>query len=48
MGWLRMIEDRNLLVHTYTMEFSRQVFGKIKQEYFGLMEDLLKEIKRMI
>ena len=45
LGWLYMIEDRNRLVHTYTMEFSRQVFEKIKSSHFRLMNSLLQAIK---
>ena len=45
--WLRMIEDRNLLVHTYTMELSRQIFSKIKQKHYQLLLDFLTEMKRL-
>jgi len=44
-GWLRMIEDRNLLVHTYTMELSRQIFNKIKQSHYTLLKELYRAIK---
>jgi len=47
LGWLRMIEDRNLLVHTYTMLLSRQIFIKVRQEYFQLLNSLLIEILRI-
>lgn len=45
-GWLRMIEDRNLLVHTYTMELSRQVFGRIKQSHHPLLKALCDAVRK--
>lgn len=34
-SWLKMIEDRNYLVHTYTFEESRKIFERIKDSYIG-------------
>ena len=31
--WFEMIDDRNLLVHTYTFEHSRGIFKNIKEKY---------------
>lgn len=46
LNWLRMIEDRNLLVHTYTMELSRQIFEKVKVVHHSLLYDLLEAVKK--
>jgi len=40
--WLKMIDDRNLLVHTYTREESREIFERIKNDYLGSFQELLK------
>ena len=42
--WLNMIEDRNYLVHTYSMEQSREIFKKIKEKYISSFESLSKSI----
>lgn len=42
--WLGMIDDRNLLVHTYTREFSRDVFERIKELYIYEFENLLSAL----
>ncbi len=31
--WMKMIDDRNLLVHTYNFDFSREIFENIKNKY---------------
>lgn len=31
--WLKMIDDRNLTVHTYDVELSRLIFKAIKEDY---------------
>jgi len=45
MGWLRMIEDRNLLVHTYTLELLREIFEKVKAAHYALLRNLLEKVK---
>ncbi len=42
--WLAMIEDRNLLVHTYNFEVSRDVFENIKRYYLDLFELFYKRV----
>jgi len=42
--WLAMIEDRNLLVHTYNFEVSRDVFENIKRYYLNLFELFYKRV----
>jgi len=44
--WIDMIDDRNLLVHTYNFENSRVVFERIKNYYLNAFEYLYNEIKR--
>lgn len=46
MEWMEMIEDRNLLVHTYTSEESREIFEKVKNIYLTLFENFYDKIKR--
>lgn len=43
--WMKMIEDRNALVHTYTFEESRKIFERIKNSYVGSLKYLYKAIK---
>lgn len=40
MGWLHMIETRNILVHTYNAEKSREMIGGIRNKHFALLEML--------
>lgn len=42
--WMRMIDDRNLLVHTYTGEESRDVFENVKEAYVNSFEYLYNKI----
>ena len=44
--WLEMIEDRNLIVHTYNFEESRKVFDRVKEKYLSAFEDLFQRIKK--
>jgi len=43
-GWMKMIDDRNLLVHTYTSEESRDIFDNIKNSYVNSFEYLYNAI----
>lgn len=45
-SWLKMIEDRNYLVHTYTFEKSREIFEHIKGFYAGSLTYLCTTIKQ--
>ncbi len=42
--WLRMIKDRNLLVHTYDASVSRSVFENIERDYLPAFQYLLNKI----
>lgn len=42
--WMDMIEDRNILVHTYTFEESREIFGHLKEKYLEAFEFLYEKI----
>ncbi len=44
--WMEMIDDRNLLVHTYSSEDSREIFENIKDKYLDLFLHLIKTIKK--
>lgn len=46
--WMEMIEDRNRLVHEYSSEFSRELFGKIKSKYAKILEDLYLNLKEKL
>jgi len=46
--WLKMIDDRNRLVHTYTFEESREIFEHIKSHYLKSFNYLYSEIKSNI
>jgi nucleotidyltransferase substrate binding protein (TIGR01987 family) len=45
-AWMRMIDDRNILVHTYTGEESRDVFLNVKQVYIHSFEHLHNKIAK--
>lgn len=45
-GWIKMIEDRNYLVHTYTFEESRKIFEHIKETHIFLFEEFFKRIEQ--
>lgn len=44
--WMEMIDDRNLLVHTYTFEESRNVFEHVRKSYVHSFEYLYARIDR--
>lgn len=37
---LQMVDDRNLIIHTYAEEFSDQLYGRIRKKYVGLFQRL--------
>ena len=43
--WLRALMDRNLTVHVYDEAIANEVYEKIKDEYFPLLEQLYKKCK---
>jgi len=45
-AWLKMIEDRNYLVHTYTFEELRNIFERIKNSYIGSFSYLFEKINQ--
>lgn len=47
-AWLRMIEDRNELVHVYSFEGSREIFERVRKDYFGLFIHLKERVKGML
>ncbi|WPX09831.1 nucleotidyltransferase substrate binding protein [Caldicellulosiruptor danielii] len=46
--WLRMIEDRNLTVHTYDECVAKAIFERIKSDYLPLFEELEKRFEELI
>lgn len=44
--WLKMIEDRNLLVHSYDASVSRGIFEDIKEEYLPAFHYLKQAIEQ--
>lgn len=40
--WVKMLEDRNYLVHTYTFEESRKIFEHIKDSYLAEFKHLYR------
>jgi len=45
--WLKMLMDRNLTTHTYDEDNSEEVYEKIKNDYFSLLENLYKKFKKI-
>lgn len=41
--WLEMIDDRNLITHTYAEETAEEVYGRLKP-YLKLLKDLSKKL----
>ncbi|HAA83485.1 MAG: hypothetical protein PWQ59_1526 [Thermoanaerobacterium sp.] len=46
--WLALIDYRNLLVHTYTSEQSREIFEKIKSDFVGEFKKLYDKVRREV
>ena len=44
-GWIALLKTRNLLIHTYSDEFSKEAIDNIKGKFFTLFQDLEKEIE---
>lgn len=43
--WLQMLEDRNLLSHTYREELSKDVVERINQEFKPSLQKIIKKLK---
>lgn len=43
--YLSMLEDRNLMTHTYREELSKEIFNRIENSYTEPLNNLLKNIK---
>ncbi|OIO17257.1 nucleotidyltransferase [Candidatus Kuenenbacteria bacterium CG11_big_fil_rev_8_21_14_0_20_37_9] len=41
---LKMADDRNEIIHTYREEFAEELYGKIKVDYYKLLEKIYKII----
>lgn len=42
-SWMNMIEDRNLLVHTYSQATLREIYERINSVYFDLLESITSQ-----
>jgi len=46
-GWIDMLEDRNKTSHIYDEEQALNIYNKIKENHFMLLEDLKKSVKKL-
>jgi nucleotidyltransferase substrate binding protein (TIGR01987 family) len=49
--WMKMIEDRNQTVHTYNLEVSEQIYGRVVREYFSefiLFKEVFEKLKSKV
>ena len=42
--YISMLSDRNLISHTYREELSKEIFERIKNQYLGVLNQLLKRL----
>ena len=42
---LAMVDDRNLIIHTYSEDFSEEIYQKIKDSYFPLFNKISEFLK---
>ena len=42
--WLKMVNDRNLMSHTYNFDTFDQVLRKVQQDYYPLLETLYDDL----
>ena len=45
-GWVEMIDDRNLTVHTYNEGFARELAGRIRDRYLPLLRELESKLSK--
>lgn len=45
--WIDMLEDRNRTSHIYDVEQALRIYKKIKEVYFGLLQDFEKDIPKI-
>jgi nucleotidyltransferase substrate binding protein (TIGR01987 family) len=43
-AWLRMLEDRNLAVHTYKQKYAEELYGRLSA-YLCLLTELAKKLE---
>jgi nucleotidyltransferase substrate binding protein (TIGR01987 family) len=44
-GWLHMLDDRNLTVHTYKQQLAQEIYGRLGG-YLSLLQDLHQALLR--
>ena len=42
---LKMTDDRNDIIHSYNENFSDEIYGKIKRDYFVLIDKIYRQMK---
>ncbi|MFH1352497.1 MAG: nucleotidyltransferase substrate binding protein [bacterium] len=47
-GWIDMLEDRNKTSHIYDAQQALEIYGKIKNSHFKLLEDFEKSMLTFI
>jgi len=43
---LKMVDDRNKIIHTYNEDFSEALYKKIKSKYFNLIEKIYSILQK--
>lgn len=38
--WLEMLENRNIIAHSYDEKIAEEIYGKIKNVYFGAIKEI--------
>lgn len=47
-GWINMLEDRNQTSHIYDQQQAMEIYIRIKDNHFNLLNELITEIKKFI
>lgn len=47
-GWIRMLIDRNITSHTYNEEDALEIYIRIKEQHYRLLESLFETISEEI
>jgi nucleotidyltransferase substrate binding protein (TIGR01987 family) len=42
-NWLKMLDDRNLSVHTYKEKYAEEIYGRLSL-YSGMLSDLVNKV----
>lgn len=47
-GWIDMLDDRNLTSHTYKQDLAKEIYERIKNKHFKLLERLKEKMNGVI